>query len=352
MEQLICRTCLKTNLSSTNCVQIYNLVETNQMTIKDMLELFMPEMDLDLFEGEVVMCVQCSDSLRRAYLFKDTCLKTEERIYDYLQQYDIKLGKKISLRNIITHNLAGSKDLGDFKVPEGYLTSVQDSSYLNNTVIKPENPELGKSRKRSHSSGTKKSKSDNSSLKRSYTCDLCEYKAYRLDLLNTHKQKHDKNMLSVKEYKCDFCTYTTLRKRALDRHLFTHKGKSPHLCQICNKPFAEKYQLKLHMITHTGKELPHKCDECGKGYLTKSYLKQHKETRHLPEKCTECDDDECGHATRCYKCNLCEASFTDRRGLEAHTFTHTGGELPYKCPHCSFSTAWKGNLKKHLNNKH
>jgi hypothetical protein len=45
MEQLyICRTCLKTNLPRTSCIKIFNKTEANQMSLKDMLETFMPEM--------------------------------------------------------------------------------------------------------------------------------------------------------------------------------------------------------------------------------------------------------------------------------------------------------------------
>ncbi|RZC22688.1 zinc finger protein 431-like [Asbolus verrucosus] len=282
------------------------------MSIKNMLEIFMPEMDLDIFEGEIVMCSECSEALK---------------------------SKKISLTSILEHKITDvnfgsvASDATNFKI--GPLPDVVSDK--NAKPLEEEN-----------NSDRHKNVYNYNSLKRSYACDQCEYKAYRLDLLKTHKQKHDKNMLSVKEYKCDLCMYSTLRKRALDRHLFTHKGKSKHLCDVCNKHFAEKYQLKLHAITHTGQELPHKCQECGKGYLTKSYLKQHMETRHLAKDrriCPECPQEKCEHSfTRYYKCNLCESSFSDKRGLEAHKFTHTGGELPYKCLHCNFSTAWKGRL--------
>jgi hypothetical protein len=76
------------------------------MSLKDMLETFMPEMDLDIFDGEMVLCLQCSELLKNAYIFKNTCLKTEEKIYDYLHHYNIKLGKKICLSSVLSHTIS------------------------------------------------------------------------------------------------------------------------------------------------------------------------------------------------------------------------------------------------------
>ncbi|KAJ3653951.1 hypothetical protein Zmor_013171 [Zophobas morio] len=369
--ELICRTCLKTGLSKNAYVNISRKVEINQLSFKDMLEVFMPEMDLDVSTGETVICLQCGDLLKNAYTFRNMCLQTETKIYDYLSLHNMKLGEKIDLHRLDLNFPPITNPWTDVKPNclQDNSKSTQTDSNQNSLMFEDQSSQddsdeddkkVSKStraRKRKRVNPRKESKPYNyNSLKRSYTCDLCEYKAYRLDLLNTHKLKHDKKLLNVKEYKCDFCMYSTTRKRSLDRHLFTHKGKSKHVCEFCKKTFAEKYQLKLHTITHTGEELPHKCEECGKGFLTNTYLKQHMETRHLAKEkkdCLLCNHDKCQHSfSRYYKCDMCEASFSDKRGLDAHKFTHTGGELPFKCLHCGFSTAWKGNLRKHLQNKH
>lgn len=63
---------------------------------------------MDIISGDVVMCLQCSDSLKKAYTFKDVCLKTEEKIYDYLQKFNISLGTQISLSDVVNYKLMGN----------------------------------------------------------------------------------------------------------------------------------------------------------------------------------------------------------------------------------------------------
>ena len=50
-------------------------------------------------------------------------------------------------------------------------------------------------------------------------------------------------------------------------------------------------------------------------------------------------------------CPLCPKTFQSRADVVRHMRTHTG-ERPYKCPHCPYSAALKGNLKSHIISRH
>ena len=42
-------------------------------------------------------------------------------------------------------------------------------------------------------------------------------------------------------------------KETLNRHVRTHTGIRPHICQYCGKAFIQPSQLRAHVFHHTGK---------------------------------------------------------------------------------------------------
>lgn len=85
--------------------------------------------------------------------------------------------------------------------------------------------------------------------KRPYTCDKCQYKSSKLELL----KKHIKTKCSVKDptiYKCDQCSYSSIRKKHVKRHKMIHGGPRPYTCGVCEKGFTEKSNLRYHMLKH------------------------------------------------------------------------------------------------------
>ncbi|KAF2354875.1 Zinc finger C2H2-type [Trinorchestia longiramus] len=52
-----------------------------------------------------------------------------------------------------------------------------------------------------------------------------------------------------------------------------------------------------------------------------------------------------------HDCPMCLKHFQSRADVVRHMRTHTG-ERPFKCPHCEYSAALKGNLKSHIMSRH
>ncbi|KAA0203881.1 hypothetical protein HAZT_HAZT009619 [Hyalella azteca] len=55
--------------------------------------------------------------------------------------------------------------------------------------------------------------------------------------------------------------------------------------------------------------------------------------------------------TGIHDCHVCLKHFQSRADVVRHMRTHTG-ERPFKCPHCDYSAALKGNLKSHILSRH
>ncbi|CAG9819896.1 unnamed protein product [Phaedon cochleariae] len=86
-----CRLCL---------VEIYQKFDFISNTEKDMVQIILPDVNLEISEN-IVLCKTCSNLVEEAFIFKSTCLEIEDNIHNYASdEVQADLEKLIGLKDI------------------------------------------------------------------------------------------------------------------------------------------------------------------------------------------------------------------------------------------------------------
>merc|ERR1712080_322687 len=115
------------------------------------------------------------------------------------------------------------------------------------------------------------------------------------------------------------------------------------VCDACKKSFSDENSLQRHRLSHSGVKF--QCKFCKISFTTALAWKKH----------------EISHEDVKFKWAICDESFQTDKSLASHNKkAHEKAEKDEKspkaktnfCEFCDFSTAYKSNLKKHVETMH
>lgn len=162
-----------------------------------------------------------------------------------------------------------------------------------------------------------------------------------------------------KPHVCCTCGKSFSLKIQLKRHMQTHEGGNPYICDACEKQGIQSYNLRLT------KKANYLCEQCNLTFTTKRMLLQHANEHNLVD-CDECDESfknvselkkhsaihksqrgfiktEKTDSEKPYQCNECHRSFAQLHILEKHRFSHK----KFRCTSCDAQFSSKQSLDKH-----
>lgn len=109
-------------------------------------------------------------------------------------------------------------------------------------------------------------------------CDLCPKFYFHKRMI----ARHMREIHSKKSFECNICEYKTTRKSHFERHKLTHAEKVE--CPICKKLVNEA----SHMRIHEPRISCPICKKMFKKHCLKNHMKMH--TRKSSQKCENCDE--------------------------------------------------------------
>ena len=199
---------------------------------------------------------------------------------------------------------------------------------------------------------------DNTHLRKSVVCTLCEKFITSAKSLKTHmRSQHGIELIArnnkLKDYMvCDQCHSIFEKSTDLNIHMESeHNLKAEHPCTKCDHIFVTNVLLTAHIMeSHDYDPLKEnslqvddikkfRCDICGAHLKSKETLFLHVKQNHEKE-------------SHKHKCDLC--AYTAYRGadLTQHILRTHSNVKPYKCTECDFAASLPKFLKVHMQNYH
>ena len=165
-------------------------------------------------------------------------------------------------------------------------------------------------------------------------CDVCDFVAAGPKHLENHNAaKH----LMKRSYKCELCDYKGSRQLDVDRHIKTSHGDTDSKAYQCNKCDATIFgvssrALTEHILFEHGRQ--RKCNHCDYTHQKFEKLREHEKI---------CAKKSNGNLEKCHKCSV---SFSSKKLLGIHQIKVHGRIA--KCDYCGHIAQRWAKLRIHI----
>lgn len=153
-----------------------------------------------------------------------------------------------------------------------------------------------------------------------------------------HTDVWSKNLTSSMyrcSYSCADCGRLFDRRNNLKRHRIVHSEEYTFSCNVCSKQFKAAQNLKAHLELHvavqTGEMYP--CDICEKSFTMRRGLARHIRNVHTEE-------------NKCVFCDICDGAYSSKKKLAEHMISHSANR-PWSCEECGKSFHQASQLRAH-----
>lgn len=197
---------------------------------------------------------------------------------------------------------------------------------------------------------------------RNCICKDCDAGFVSQSILFQHAKTHKTGI-----FKCDYCLKifeTLLKKRAHERVVHTHTN-ALNRCGYCMETFKDYWQKEKHLSTVHGVSSVFKCQACDRTFSQQRGLRIHTKRDHLMERphgCTQCDmkfftkkklnEHMVKHTgLREFQCQICLKSYGRKKTLNQHMKVHDD-YCKFKCVHCGQGFVQRISWVGHMRSKH
>ncbi|XP_054710098.1 zinc finger protein 33B-like [Uloborus diversus] len=166
-------------------------------------------------------------------------------------------------------------------------------------------------------------------------------------------------------HSCTYCHYTSYYKTHMEKHVRTHTGERPFVCETCGKGFTQKHSLQSHRFLHSSNQeyvCPTLLPIVGSHLTSAKHSEEYANPNHrmfsiqgpilyftneMPTKILHA-----GHNVKAKKrlrnhaCCYCAYSTYYKSDMEKHLRKHTG-ERPFVCDVCGKGFTQKHSLLSH-----